>query len=109
MDTQASTLTEHINTLDSTIVGAVLAPSKPPTYSCSAPQLKKLLGTDGHMPLDEILRKFNTYIWNNQLYCGASSIKLPQELQEALHLYEQTAPYSAVLVSLTKHYEPYKN
>ena len=109
MNTQASALTEQINTLDSTIVGAVLAPATPPTYTCSSPQIKKLLGADDHAPLDQILRKFNTYIWNNQLYCGASYIKLPQELQEALHLYQQTAPYSAVLISLTKHYEPYKN
>ena len=103
---QIRALTEQVNSIDTAVVGAVLQKHSTPLYHCTDGHLKALLGLDGGAgePLDIILRKLNTYIWNNQLTCGRDHLKLTPALQEAVHLYEQSTSYSVLLMAFVKHF-----
>ncbi len=101
---QIRALTEQVNSIDTAVVGAVLKKTTIPLYHCTDGHLKTLLGLDGDEALDIILRKLNTYIWNNQLTCGRDHVKLTPALQEAVHLYEQSTSYSVLLIAFVKHF-----
>ena len=102
---QIRALTEQVNSIDTAVVGAVLKKTTVPLYHCTDGHLKTLLGLDdAGEPLDIILRKLNTYIWNNQLTCSRTHVKLPAALQEAVHLYEQSTSYSVLLMAFVKHF-----
>jgi hypothetical protein len=95
-------LISTVAALDSAVLRATLNPSPNLVYHVRTPALAALLGTETDT-LDVILRRFNTYIWNNSLAAPDNHVKLTPQLQEALALpHTQTAPYNAVVVALTK-------
>jgi hypothetical protein len=93
-------LISTVAALDSAVLRATLNPSPNLVYHVRTPALTALLGTAADT-LDVILRRFNTYIWNNSLAAPDNHVKLTPQLQEALALpHTQTAPYNAVIVAL---------
>jgi hypothetical protein len=93
-------LISTVAALDSAVLRATLNPSPSLVYHVRTPALTALLGTAADT-LDVILRRFNTYIWNNSLTAPDNHVKLTPQLQEALALpHTQTAPYNAVIVAL---------
>ena len=97
-------LISTVAALDSAVLRTTLSPSSTPTYHITTPALASLLGTETDT-LESIMRRLNTYIWNNSLVAPENHVKLTPQLQEALapHLPIQTTPYSAVVVALTRH------
>lgn len=95
-------LISTVAALDSAVLRATLNPSPSLIYRIRTPALASIIGTDADT-LDVILRRFNTYIWNNSLTAPDNHIKLTPQLQGAIGLYTQTAPYNAVIVALTQH------
>lgn len=94
-------LISTVAALDSAVLRASLNPSPSQIYHIRTPALAALLGTEMDT-LETIMRRLNTYIWNNSLSAPHNHVKLTPQLQEALSLYTQTAPYNAVVVALTK-------
>jgi hypothetical protein len=98
-------LISTVAALDSAVLRATLNPSPNLVYHVRTPALTALLGTAADT-LDVILRRFNTYIWNNSLTAPDNHVKLTPQLQEALAPqlpHTQTAPYNAVIVALMQH------
>lgn len=91
-----------IGALDTLVLQHALEKTPKQTYHITAPALATLLGTETDT-LETIMRRLNTYIWNNSLTCAGNTVKLTPQLQEAVHIYTATTHYSDLVVAITRH------